>query len=91
VKVEDGFIVDAPIERVRSAIRDPDIVAPCVPGCQAVEIIGAKSYKSAFGSRSARSRPVLTTTVEITAEDPPRRLLSVISGGEVARRAADRA
>jgi carbon monoxide dehydrogenase subunit G len=44
--IEDRFSIAAPRERVWQAIRSPDIVASCVPGCRDVEIISPTSYKA---------------------------------------------
>ena len=84
MKVEGGFIVDAPIDRVWRAIRDPDVVAPCIPGCQSVESLGANSYKTSVRALG----PIATTfnaTVEITEEEPLKRLACVTRGEEGGR------
>ena len=39
MRIEDRFVVAAPRERVWVAIKDPAIVAPCIPGCQGVEVV----------------------------------------------------
>lgn len=82
MKVESGFVINAPIDRVWLAIRDPEIVAPCVPGCQAVETLSASAYRTnvqiGFG-------PISTTfnaTIEIRAEEPPHRLVCITRGEE---------
>lgn len=82
MKIEGGFVVDAPIDRVWLAIRDPAVVAPCIPGCQAVEPLSANVYRA--GVRVVFG-PIATTfnvTVEITAEEPPHRLACVTRGEE---------
>ncbi len=40
MKIEASFIVHAPRDRVWTAITDPARVAPCVPGCEPIEIVG---------------------------------------------------
>jgi len=82
MKVEGSFVVDAPIERVWRAIRDPDIVAPCIPGCQGVESLGAKSYKTSVRVALGPIATTFNATVEITEEEPPRRLACVTRGEE---------
>jgi len=44
--VEDRFSVAAPKEVVWRAIRDPAIVAPCVPGCEQVTVVTPNLYKA---------------------------------------------
>ena len=82
MKVEGSFVVDAPIERVWRAIRDPDIVAPCIPGCQAVESIGANSYKTSVRVALGPIATTFNATVEIIEEEPPRRLACATRGEE---------
>jgi uncharacterized protein len=82
MKIEGGFIVDASIERVWQAIRDPDFVAPCIPGCQAVETIGANSYKTSLRVALGPIATTFNATVEITQEEAPKRLACVTRGEE---------
>jgi carbon monoxide dehydrogenase subunit G len=82
MKVEGSFILDAPIERVWRAIRDPDIVAPCIPGCQGVESISASSYKTSVRVALGPIATTFNATVEITEEEPPKRLACVTRGEE---------
>jgi carbon monoxide dehydrogenase subunit G len=44
MNVEEQFSIPAPIERVWDFVRDPDRVAPCIPGCEQVEAISDTSY-----------------------------------------------
>ena len=82
MKVEGGFIVDAPIDRVWRAIRDPDVVAPCIPGCQSVESLSASSYKTSVRVALGPIATTFNATVEITEEEPPKRLACVTRGEE---------
>ena len=82
MKVEGGFIVDAPIERVWKAIRDPDLVAPCIPGCQSVESLGANSYKTSVRVALGPIATTFNATVEITQEAPPTHLACTTRGEE---------
>jgi len=46
MRIEDRFSIDAPRDRVWQAIRSPDIVASCLPGCHDVEVISPTNYKA---------------------------------------------
>jgi carbon monoxide dehydrogenase subunit G len=46
MRIEDRFSIAAPRDRVWQAIRSPDIVASCLPGCHNVEVISPTSYKA---------------------------------------------
>lgn len=82
MKVEGGFIVDAPIDRVWRAIRDPDVVAPCIPGCQSVESLGDNSYKTSVRVALGPIATTFNATIKITEEQPPLRLACVTRGEE---------
>jgi uncharacterized protein len=82
MKVEGSFVVDAPIDRVWRAIRNPDVVALCIPGCQSVESLGADSYKTSVRVALGPIATTFNATVEITEEEPPIRLACVTRGEE---------
>ncbi len=44
--IEDRFSISASRERVWQAIRNPDVVASCLPGCREVEVLSPTSYKA---------------------------------------------
>ncbi len=46
MKIEASFIVHAPRDRVWAAITDPARVAPCIPGCESIEIVGPGRYRA---------------------------------------------
>ena len=46
MRIEDRFSIAAPRHRVWQAIRSPEIVASCLPGCRDVEVISRTSYKA---------------------------------------------
>ena len=85
MRVEDSFVVDAPIERVWAYITNPDEVAPCLPGCESVEVTGPKSYKASVKLAMGPIKTVFQVTVEVTAEEPPTFASSVTRGEEGGR------
>jgi uncharacterized protein len=46
MRIEDRFSILASRERVWQAIRNPDVVASCLPGCREVEVLSPTSYKA---------------------------------------------
>lgn len=46
VKIDGSFIINAPIDRVWTFITTPELVAPCVPGCEGYEEIGPDQYSA---------------------------------------------
>jgi hypothetical protein len=85
VKIEDTFTVNAPVERVWALIRDPAIVAPCVPGLERVEVAGPTSYRAAVKVAVGPIKTTFSVTVDVTEETPPHFLKSVTKGDEGGR------
>ncbi len=46
MKVEKKFTVNAPIEKVWSVLTEPQLIAQCIPGCEAVEQVEDNKYKA---------------------------------------------
>jgi uncharacterized protein len=46
VKIEGAFTVPATIEQVWSALLDPSVVGPCIPGCGAIEVLSPTEYRA---------------------------------------------
>lgn len=44
--IEEKFSVKAPIQKSWDALLDPEIIGPCIPGCEKVETINDKTYDS---------------------------------------------
>ena len=44
--IEEKFSVKAPIQKLWDSLLDPEIVGPCIPGCEKVEPINDKTYES---------------------------------------------
>ena len=85
MKVEDSFVINAPAERVWQMITNPDIVAPCIPGCDAVEATGPDSYKADIKVAVGPIKTTFKVTVEVTEEQPPSFASSVTRGEEGGR------
>ncbi len=85
MKIDERFIVNAPIARVWAFINDPEQIGPCVPGCGAIELIGARRYRASVRLAVGPIKTVFTVEVEVTEETPPERLASVTRGEEGGR------
>lgn len=87
MKLEGRFSVAAPRPQVWEAIRDPAVMAPCVPGCESVERIDDASYRAviavSFGPITARFNLIVAIEEEIAP-----RLVRVHSSGEEGSRAS---
>jgi carbon monoxide dehydrogenase subunit G len=85
MKIEERFVIAAPIETVWAFIRDPDRVAPCIPGCESVEAISASSYRSTIAVTLGPIKARFNVIVELTEEHPPHRLVCTTKGEEGSR------
>jgi carbon monoxide dehydrogenase subunit G len=82
MKIEDQFSVDKPIEAVWVAITDPDIVGPCLPGCEEIEVLSPTKYSAQIKAQVGPIKVRFKVEVEVTEEDPPNRIVSVTRGDE---------
>jgi carbon monoxide dehydrogenase subunit G len=82
--VEGQFIIEAPRERVWRFITDPAIMAPCVPGCEAIESIG-NITELAQSWDSGPIKVSFNLEVEITEEKAPELVTFVTRGEEGSR------
>lgn len=72
MKLEGAFSVAAAREAVWQDIRDPGVMAQCIPGCALAEQIDASSYRAVvvvkFGPISARFNLVVEVVEEVALE-----------------------
>ena len=82
MKIEDSFTLNASRAVVWQAITDPAIVAPCVPGCEKVEILGPTTYLAEVKVKLGPIKAEFRLNVEVTKETPPEEVLSITKGEE---------
>jgi carbon monoxide dehydrogenase subunit G len=46
MRIEEKFSVKTSIQKLWNSMLDPEIVGPCIPGCEKVEAINDKEYDS---------------------------------------------
>ncbi|MGH6988879.1 MAG: CoxG family protein [Stellaceae bacterium] len=85
MRIEDQFVVAASRDRVWAAITDPAVVAPCVPGCQGVTIVGPTLYTAKVRVQLGVIKAEFNVQVELTAQNPPEELRSRTRGEEGGR------
>ena len=83
--VAGSFIVEAPQARVWELIRDPAVVARCLPGCSAIEMIDPTSYKAAVKIGLGPLKMVFNVVVQVIEEIAPQTVVSKTSGEEGGR------
>ncbi len=82
LKIQDSFTLKATQGDVWRAIMDPGTVAPCVPGCEHVEVLGPNSYRANVKVKVGTIKANFRLNIEITKETPPLEMLSTTRGEE---------
>ena len=77
---EEEFTVEAAPETVWDFLLDPQRVAPCLPGCESVEIESATTYKVRLTVKVGFLSTTQNLKVELVESDRPRHLVSVARG-----------
>lgn len=77
---EDSFTVRAPVEDVWAFLRDPERVAPCIPGTERIEVIDDRHYRVVAGARVSFLSVSFAMNVTVTEIEEPLRLVSVAEG-----------
>ena len=71
MKIEKTFTVAASREQVWKVITSPELIAPCIPGCQSVEVTGPGAYKAEVKVQVGPIKAGFKLDVETTEERPP--------------------
>lgn len=82
VKIENSFNVRAPIDKVWQFITDPDQVAPCLPGCEKVEVTGPNTYRASIKVALGPIKTTFQVNVELVEQQPPTYAVSTTRGEE---------
>ena len=85
MRIEDRFVVAAPREQVWIAVKDPAVVAPCIPGCLGVEVISPTLYKAKIRVQVGPIKADFNVDVEIVSETAPEEVRSRTRGEEGSR------
>ena len=85
MKIEDSFTIAMPIADVWTAIIDPNVVGPCIPGCQAIEVLGPDKYRAEVKVALGPIKTTFTVVVEVSEMTAPERVVSVTRGEEGTR------
>jgi len=75
-RVEERFVVAAPPEAVWAFLLDPKRLAPCIPGCDELEVVDDRTYRLRLTVKVGFLSTRQDVRMEIVETDPPRRLIS---------------
>jgi uncharacterized protein len=79
---EEEFTVSAAPDTVWDFLLDPTRVAPCLPGCESVELEDATTYKVRLTVKVGFLSTTQSLKVELVESDRPRHLVSVARGDD---------
>lgn len=85
MKIDGSFTVSAPRHRVWAAIRNPDTVGPCIPGCKSIEVISPTLYKAQVGVSVGPIKASFNLDVEVIDEKVPVEVTTRTRGEEGTR------
>jgi carbon monoxide dehydrogenase subunit G len=85
MRIAGRFVVAAPIAKVFARITDAALMASCIPGYEAIEVVDVKTYRARILIEVGPIKARFNLVVEITGEEPPNRVLSVTRGEEGSR------
>jgi carbon monoxide dehydrogenase subunit G len=73
---EERFTVNASPDTVWAFLLDPKRLAPCIPGCDELEVIDERTYRLRLTVKVGFLSTRQDVRMEIVEADPPRRLVS---------------
>jgi carbon monoxide dehydrogenase subunit G len=73
---EERFTVKASPDTVWAFLLDPKRLAPCIPGCDELEVIDERTYRVRLTVKVGFLSTRQDLRLEIVEADPPRRLVS---------------
>jgi hypothetical protein len=85
MKLVGSFVINAPQPDVWSKIRDPGVMAGCIPGCEAITQLSEQSFRAVVAVKVGPISARFNLVVEIVAEDPPSIVRSRTRGEEGTR------
>lgn len=85
MQLEGSFPVPAPRAQVWDAIRDPALMARCVPGCQSAERISDTQYRAVVTVKFGPVSATFNLLLEIDDEVAPESLRARVKGEEGSR------
>jgi uncharacterized protein len=80
---EEEFAVSASPDVVWDFLLDPERIAPCLPGCESLEVEDAKTYRVRLTVKVGFLSTTQSLKVEIVESDRPRHLVSLARQVEV--------
>ena len=85
MQLDGSFKIAASRAKVWDAIRDPALMAVCVPGCETAEALGEDRYRAVVGTKIGPITARFNLVIEVEEELAPTTIRSKASGEEGSR------
>lgn len=80
MKLESEFVIEAPGTQVFDKFLDPDVLGPCIPGCESLQRIDDTHYTGVIANEVAHVKFRAAFSVEIIEMARPTQVIAVMSG-----------
>jgi uncharacterized protein len=80
LKIEGTQKIDAPRERIFTALVDPAVLQKCIPGCEQMEKTAENQYNARLTAGVGPVKGVFTATVSLQEIVPPEHYKLVVEG-----------
>jgi uncharacterized protein len=80
MKISGVYTLPVPRERAWSILRDPAVLAQCMPGCESLDLIGPDEYRMKMKLTLASMAGLFDGKVRIADQQPPDHFRLVVEG-----------
>jgi carbon monoxide dehydrogenase subunit G len=80
MKIEGTHKIEAPRDRIFTALVDPAVLQKCIPGCEQMEKTGENQYNARLTAGVGPVKGVFTATVSLEQITPPEHYKLVVEG-----------
>jgi carbon monoxide dehydrogenase subunit G len=80
VRITGSCSLPFDVDKTYKQLHDPEVLAPCVPGCEAIEKLGEDEYAMQVKLAFAPFSGVFTGKIKITGAAPPHRFKLLVEG-----------
>ena len=78
--LEEKFTVKAPAQKVWDFIINPELIGPCVPGLEKIDVLDENTYESVVKIKVGFIKVKMKTKTVITEKDVPSHMKTVSDG-----------
>ena len=78
--IEEKFTVNAPAKKTWDFIINPELIGPCVPGLEKIDVLDENTYETVVKVKVGFIKVKMKTKTVITEKDPPRHMKTVSDG-----------